>query len=122
VLDINRIELNGNKSLIIVKYQRAIWATFYDRWSSKLQYISRGKCDIDFPPQFSADVIRTQWILMEHVSSAATVDRNFVSHSVNYLVKYSGKIFVLPNFILHRNNLIAKGSKIISAFYFIVVG
>jgi len=28
MLDFNRIELNGNSSFIIVKYQRAIWATF----------------------------------------------------------------------------------------------
>jgi len=49
---------------------------------------------------------------MEHVFSAPTVDRNFVSHSVNFLVKSSPKIFVLLNFILNRNNLTAKSSKI----------
>jgi len=54
---------------------------------------------------------------MEHFSSAATVDRNFVSHSVNFLVRISGKIFVWPKFILHGNNLIAKGSKIQILYY-----
>jgi len=58
---------------------------------------------------------------MAYVSSAATVYRNFVCNNVNFLVKSSGKIFFLPNFILHRNYLFAKGSKIISAFYFMVV-
>jgi hypothetical protein len=121
VFSFNRIEFNENSSVLIVKYQRVIWAIFWDHWSIKLQCFCRGNCGIGFPTKFSVDVIHTELTLIYHIPIVFTVDRNYFSHTelivpINLCGKY---LFCWHSYYTHVVCL-RKNSKSLNILFYLV--